>query len=115
MIEEKQLTEAQKNAKIALSNRLYVSGWCLNEDLHEILKSQNEKSVVELYYKDDVPVGVAVYHRSLIQVFVRAKFRRMGIGTKLINQVKRKVKKLDGHGTGVKGSDEFWKKVLQTA
>lgn len=115
MIEEKILTESQKNAKIALSNRLFVNGWCLNEDLHDIIDKDCKHSIVELHYDGDKPVGVAVYHAHYIQVFVRAKYRRSGIGSQLVEKIKNKVPRIKNHGTGIVGSDEFWQKVLQNA
>ena len=95
--------------KIALYARLFVNGWALNSIMHTILRGGHRGSIVALAWLDEAPVGVAVSTTNgVLQVFVRKKYRRQGIGSKLVNAVKREKDVAD---EGIKGSGVFWDSV----
>lgn len=94
-------------ASDALAARLYVPGWQLLLDLKKIKKliySNEYITSVAVAYMNNIPIGVCLsqrwyrYKNPSISVFVRKKYRRYGIGTKL-------VKKIMGNKPGFKYSN----------
>lgn len=107
-----------KNAQLALSHRLFVPGWCLNEDFHNALKNPKGKTVY-LHKENGIPVGVIHAEENhwgepgkiYVAIFVRKAYRGQGIATKLLQKVKRKYPKAEFHaGVGIKGTRDFWRK-----
>ena len=98
----------QEKARIAISNRLFVNNWSLHDDLINI-RDGNYEYDIELYYDHHKPIGIIVYsRRSIIGIFVRKKYRRQGIGTKLVNFVKSKYSTIEEASWGIYGSETFW-------
>lgn len=95
-----------QKAQLAISNRLFVNGWTLREDLMQAVKWPAEYDV-KLEYRKGKPIAVALLRKcdGLISIFVRKNCRRKGIGTKLIKRFKDKV---NHAGYGVVGSREFY-------
>lgn len=110
-----------ENARLALQHRLYVTTWSLKGTL-EFAMARPELFYVGLYHVGGVPVAVMVIqhkttarkHRNVlgVQMFVRSKYRRRGIGGALLSEF------VDPHPTrirkicankGVDGSSEFWR------
>lgn len=109
--------DCQKLAKIALSNRLYVSGWELSYYLQHIIQSsttQHTQSGITLIFKDDKPVSVCLLaHGGEINTFTRKAMRKNGLGKLAVNQMmkyKPPVYNAYGHGNGVVGASSFYKK-----
>lgn len=102
------LTTSQK-AALALSNRLFINSWTLREDLMWAVEHPRQYTI-ELEFVNKRPVGVALLDKrdGLVSIFVRKKYRRNGVGTKLINKLKNSIKKA---GYGIVGSDKFFNKV----
>lgn len=105
--------DAAVGAGIALKNRLYVpkAHWNLNKYLNAIKRGQRKNGVsVSIAFDDDNrAVGVAIQMGDgETQSFVRKDMRRQGIGTKLVDPLRK-----DGWwaGVGVDGSMNFWKNV----
>lgn len=114
-------------AQLALDNRLYFSdNWCLKRDLSEATRHP-QNFYIDVHYVDGEPVGIALVRthslaidgenlislpesRLFAQVFVVSKHRRSGIGRKLVERLPFRGTILGGRG--LKGSSEFWKKVL---
>lgn len=102
--------QAKELADIALKNRLYVSGWKLSYTFRSI-RDEDWNDTVLLYYQKGKPVGVAVIRRDKnIEVFVKKKYRRQGIGTLLVNRCKKINSKLEAEW-GIYGSERFWESV----
>lgn len=109
---------AKEACQLALTHRLFVSGWQLNEHLHRGVKHGTGASGVRfaaVFMEGNTPLGVVVVTRfGDIQVFVRKSRRRERIGSKLINHVRdmlpaNDIARMDA-GTGLwVGSREFWK------
>lgn len=101
----------KKNASIAISNRLFVSGWLLNSILHDV-KNGYISANVEIHYENSIPVGVAVdiqedsYNEYKTMIFVKKAFRNKGIGSKLIKKLNPSIHNLVGKG--VPQSLNFW-------
>ena len=102
------LNTSQK-ASLAITNRLFVNNWSLREDLMWAVTDPTLYDI-KLEYRNKKPVGVALLHKTdgLVSLFVRKEWRRKGLGTKLLNRFKGKVKKA---GYGVVGSEKFFEKV----
>lgn len=108
-----------KNAQLALSHRLFVPGWCLNEDFHLALKNPKDKTIY-LHKENGIPIAVLyACHYSYseeqsdvhVAIFVRKSYRGKGIATKLLGKAKRKYPKAEFHaGIGIKGTRDFWRK-----
>jgi GNAT superfamily N-acetyltransferase len=100
---------AKMLCKIALYARLFVNGWALNKIMHTILRGGHRGSIVALAWLDETPIGVSISTTNgVLQVFVRKAHRRKGIGSKLVNAVKRDKDIAD---EGIKGSGAFWDSV----
>lgn len=102
----------QEACKLALKHRLYVSRWCLREQLVNGAQRDYIKQAA-VWVENDVAIGVAVITPfGDVQAFVRKSRRREGIGSKLIEEMKRregdKASRMDA-GIGLKkGSRDFW-------
>lgn len=101
-------------ASEAMRARLYVPGWTLSICLNEIEQSiGSRKTSICVAYIDGVPVAVCVSEEWYtpgvpnVAVFVRKKYRRLGIGTKLIKRVVGAKAKFD-YQRGAQGSAEFF-------
>lgn len=111
--------DSKKAADIALKNRLYVSGWDLSQRLKAI-RSGKEPYDVALAFDGETPVGVTIIGansfvqnsggRQHIQVFVRKKMRRHGIGSSLVAMAKEEAKVDFWAYTGAACSPAFWTK-----
>lgn len=103
-------------AETALAAKLYVRGhdWTLRGDLERFRAYWD---FIALAYSDGVPVGVCVILREgWISVYVRSKFRRKGIGSALVRDLKAYMVDCGFRhdvtaGEGVRGSRSFWKAV----
>ena len=98
--------------QLALTHRLFVNSWCLRNDMNYFVKQGYGIKHAALFYADGVPVAVAVITSAAdIQIFVRQKYRRQGIGRKLVEHMRKHAgedgKRMDA-GIGVKGSKSFW-------
>lgn len=100
----------------ALSAKLFIPGWRMSMYLRQIKDlDDNEDYIVSIVvaYMDNVPIGVCIsqrwyrYKNPYISVFVRKKYRRLGIGTKM---VKRMMGKKPGfrYERGIEGSAKFF-------
>lgn len=103
-------------ASEALRVRLYVPGWQLSFRLREIKQSMSSrKTSIGVAYVDGVPIGVCVSQQwhtpgvPTVTVFVRKKYRRLGIGTKLIKRVVG-AKTEFNYERGTDGSAEFFER-----
>lgn len=103
----------QINAKIAISKRLFQSGWHLNSILHKIYNGEIA-AIVNLHYEDNKPVAVFVeiveddYFSYKSMIFVKKEYRNRGIGSKLLQKSNPDRKSLVG--TGTNDSLRFWEK-----
>ena len=108
---EKNLIQA---CELALQHKLYVKGWVLQYSLIGIKNNpENRKgAAIAMAYEGDIPVGIAIVHFRSIASFVKPKYRRKGIGTELVNLLKKNMKSSDFNnleaGLGIPGSNEFW-------
>lgn len=83
-------------AKLALSKRLYVGGFALKNLLLDMVEKGTPHRIAMAFYRD-VPVGMAlIVNRSygvqrqkapLVMVYVRRKFRRKGMGRRLVDHL----------------------------
>jgi GNAT superfamily N-acetyltransferase len=99
--------------ELALKHRLYVSRWNLHHELSIGAKYDRVKQAA-VWVENGIPLGVAVITMfGDVQAFVRKSRRREGIGSKLIDEMKRRegkdASKMDA-GIGLKkGSEDFWR------
>jgi Acetyltransferase (GNAT) domain len=83
-----------EGCKIALKNRLFVNGWTLRDFLWDIVYSPKafKKSKICLAYYNEIPIGVClkIKHKNNdeLMVFVRKRYRKNGIGRKLVSIMK---------------------------
>lgn len=80
----------REKAKLALKHRLYSQPtWCMIDDLRECVKYPDDFTI-ELAFKGDKPVGVAILDKrcKMLQVFTRKAERGHGIGSALVRKVK---------------------------
>lgn len=113
-------------ARLILSHRLYVNGWCMRGDAQRIVKEVRElaenapsirNAAIALEFQDGVPVAACMQNMNHVQVFVRSKYRRKGIGSQLVSAVTAEGEKFGLYryspygGEGVKGSWDFWRSV----
>lgn len=110
---------AVKIAKIALRNKLYVSGWELSYEFQRIITycGQNGKAIC-LVYKDDIPVAVTIIckYTGNISSFTRKKERLQGFGKLAIHTLIQNTPEnwtnyvIKGHNMGSYGCDVFFEK-----
>lgn len=95
---------------IALSNRLYVSGWNLSSNLKRARKTNAGE--ISIVYKDDKPIACAYAdNRGHVDTFCRKSERRKGYGTLAVSQLDQyKEGKLKG-SYGIDGSEKFYNKL----
>ena len=115
MIEYKIATEMRETVEfsnIALQHRLYVIGWNLQIYLKK--SSNGGKSFIVLAYENEIPIGIGHYYyeNGLCNFFVRKEYRRRGIGSKLVQEVKKNSDKdkLYAH-FGISESKIFFEKM----
>lgn len=73
-------------AKLALRERLYVSGWDMSNYLKAVNFRPHEDDIVCILRKNRTPIGVSIsrYESNSLHVFIRKSERRKGYGTQLI-------------------------------
>lgn len=115
--------QAVEFAKTAVSNRLFVTGWRLNQVLHQIINRDTNESInpVITICVDNLTgaaVGIAVRCkcsvfalRYTMQVFTRQSYRRRGIGTRMVDLCGGMTDCFGG--PGIEGSDQFWENCRQ--
>lgn len=111
MVEIRNMEDQQLSATIAIHNRLFVPGW----SLYGILKSiQNGSDCCKIVFalSEGKAIGVAVLEstNSPMQLYVKKSFRRLGIGTSLVNAIKKDFDNVKA-AQGMKGSFSFYNHV----
>ena len=119
-----------EGAKIARKNRLYVSGWCMIDELRAIERAGDNNALssstmISIAYVGGKPVAACLLFVECDNVtcymFVRKRLRRQRIGTLLYKAATEQYSFLF-HGcgsatqeiavyTGVDGSENFWQSV----
>ena len=119
-----------EGAKIARKNRLYVSGWCMIDELRGIERAGEDNALssptmISIAYVGGKPVAACLLFVECdyitCYVFVRKRLRRQRIGTMLYKAATKQYFFLF-HGlasatqevavyTGVDKSDKFWQSV----
>ena len=86
--------EVTSLVQTSISKRLFVSGWSLRKYYRAALENPS-KYTISIAYVDDIPVGVTLVRLGFglngenhVVCFVRAKYRRQGIATKLTQSIK---------------------------
>lgn len=113
----------KENSSLALTNRLFVSGWSLNKTLHSAKKYNNNfiKYFVDIEKINNTPVSVIAIEKLInedkyfIQIFTKKNYRRKGIAKKLLNKTifKLNISKKDIiFQEGNVDSKYFWNNVL---
>ena len=107
----------QELAKIALEHNLYVSdNWCLKGILTRILNNDHTESQSRIWiaYRASKPVGIAVLSGfdSSLMFYVKNKYRRQGIASKLLIEVEldrtiQQFKVSQGNKTSIKFFKRF--------
>lgn len=99
----------------ALDNHLYIDGWMLKMWLNNLRGTET----ISLAYDGIIPlpIGIALRHSFYsseesdhIAVYVKPNYRRLGIGTKLIQTIT--TEEFD-YSSGIRGSLDFFRKVLE--
>ena len=103
--------DAYIGAELAVKYRLYVPGWRLRGELLNILRERHIDSVVSIGFLENTPICVAVMHRGAIMAFTRKAMRRKGYGLKIVLSCLTD-ERIPVTECGVKGSNLFWKKVV---
>lgn len=102
-------------AKIALYNRLYVSGWEMSHTLQHIIRKENrDNECVSLVYHNGIPVSISIHEWcGRVQCFTRKAKRKQGFGRLAVNNVlEHSGNKIKYNEMGIKGSRDFFYKVL---
>lgn len=112
VVKEYRNADVLEAINIALKAKLYVPGWALQPYL-SWLRRRGERSWVDvtirLAFNGETPIGIGVRHIDgpyNPMCFVRPQYRRKGIGSKLVEGFS-----FDEYEEGIKGSDQFWRKV----
>lgn len=99
--------------EIALNNQLFVDGW----SFQRWLKHYPIEHIFIPFYKDE-PVGCCIILNTMaggcnFGIFIKEKYRRLGIGTKTIQRMKE-VYDVDmiRYGYGCDWSFDFFEKAL---
>lgn len=95
--------------QIAKTHRLCIPGWNLICDLNSVVNGYTDPVEIEisLAYDGEKPVGIAFKYRTTLQCFIRAAYRRKGIGSEVIKpHMNNKVRTL----SGTVHSKAFWRK-----
>ena len=101
---------------LALKHRLYISGWCLSEDLTRARKEANRLEhkdffSLALYFKNDVPIALCFRQGRGLQAFCKKSERKKGYAAKCVQHMKKHVEFALKAGSGVEGSLTFWAKM----
>lgn len=100
-------------AKIAVRNKLYVSGWDLSYFLREFINKEISGFII-LAIEDGYPVGVlAAEEDGFIMLFVRKAKRKQGIGTELFKRASEILNEKIKHDFGTDGSHIFFTKTKE--
>lgn len=114
-------------AKIALYNRLYVSGWMLSGYLKDICEDSYyhgglNKCGIALVYLKGIPVSISLLHPSgELNSFTRKSMRKKGFGKIAVSRlvaesiVKTGANYAYGHSSGIDGCFHFFSKSLYAA
>ena len=101
----------------AIKAGLFKKGWLLLNIFISYLTDNKpirfeivlvSKTNIITNYKDYIAVGVVT--SNVIQIFVKSKHRRQGVGSAIINFFKMKKVKIGNACIGVKGSETFYNK-----
>ena len=112
--------QVKEYAQIAISNKLFVSGWRLNGLLHKIIEGDTAEAYdpkITLCFHNDTGkfIGIAVRYKCVsfairftMQAFTRVDYRKKGIGKRMVDLCGG----MQGcfGGPGIHGSDVFWDK-----
>ena len=109
----------------AIANKLFVNRkeWSLATILSIELSRAKRKTdgtkpswaylppIVSMAYAGEVPVGIGIVSDGQISVYIKPKYRKKGIGTRLVTACKNspefELKKVYSCA-GIKGSEKFW-------
>lgn len=94
-----------EGAKLALKNRLYVSGWQLSCDLQHLVQGLGPNNVLVIGFLDDIPISVALRHYRHLEAFCRKAHRGNGYASKCLSRID---KTNCMAGEGLKGTKKFW-------
>lgn len=113
MITVKDCTNSNKIqlANIALENNLYVRGWNLQDRLSEIVLGFSNYPIALIYY-NKIPLGVCIVNteKNVFEIFVTVAYRNRGIGSLLINHMKKLYPNVKGNLNGEFGTNIFFRK-----
>lgn len=104
--------QAAIGAQIALSHRLYVSGWGLLPLLHKLIRARHRQHhvTVVIGLLNGVPITAAV-SEMVTMIFCRKKYRGQGYGSATLNVLKDACDRRDIPAwEGAFGSLSFWNK-----
>ena len=93
-------------ARLALRNRLYVSGWSLSGHYVDMMNDQ-EDGEIAIGFLDGEPICAVVSDLGQVMAFCRKALRRRGYTSACLAKLNT-----DGQvcETGVTGSEAFWRK-----
>lgn len=102
--------EIRSGAKLALKNRLFVSGWEMSHFLKDYIEcSVDELKPIVIAMCDKVPIGCLMLYGNVYSIFVRKAYRRQGIGTALMKEMNLITDVKDYVGdSGIHGSGRFF-------
>jgi GNAT superfamily N-acetyltransferase len=96
-------------ATLALDYQLFIK----DRLLHRALLTCKLKASTRVYLavdRDGRPVGVGMVVKSLVHVYVQRELRRQGIGTMIIEGIRKRVQQKIIGAPGIPGWDAFYKK-----
>jgi hypothetical protein len=111
-----ELGSLKVGAQLALSNRLYVSGWTLSNlyrDFVDGYRAEGSQIVIASHGSNPAtPVALALYYGRDHQVmaFTRQSFRRQGLAVECVKRLKNLPENVVA-GEGIDGTLEFWQKA----
>lgn len=97
--------------QLGLKHKLYIDGYVIRD-----LLECNQPTFIAMYFYEDKPVGILTYKRikwdQSVNVFVKRKFRRKGIGSALLKCVRKHKKNITicPHSTQ---AESFFKTVFK--
>jgi hypothetical protein len=97
-----------EGARIAISGRLWVPGWCLLDKLHDDARSPTRSGATAIAFLDDVPVAIATHDTSTMMAFCRKAVRKNGYARQCVDAIR--TPRITSERGG-KGSEIFWDKV----
>jgi len=112
--------QVKEFARIAISNKLFVSGWRLNGVLHKIMEGDTTEAYdpkITLCFNNTTGkyIGIAVRYKCVsfairftMQAFTRVEYRKRGLGKRMVDLCGG----MQGcfGGPGITGSEIFWDK-----